>query len=524
MRYLLIVMFSAASTLFAQLSPGDLTNAHAEFEGMSNCTKCHEIGEPVHNSKCLECHSEIKELVDAGRGYHAGAEVIGKDCSECHSEHHGRNFEIIRFDQKKFDHNSTGYILEGKHKQIECEDCHNGDNIPNPDLKKRAKTFLGLSGKCSNCHVDYHQKTLSDNCENCHGFNSFRPATNFDHSSARFILDGGHKNVKCADCHKMTEKNGSEFQVFKGVKFNSCIDCHKDIHNGKLGDNCESCHSTISFKNIKNKERFDHDKTGFKLIGKHNNVECRDCHKNGLTAKLKYQNCYNCHTDFHNGQFTENGKITDCNACHNINGFKPSLFSIEKHNESGFMLMGSHLAVPCENCHRKENLWNFGFENNKCITCHENVHGNTIGQKYWHDGNCESCHGFNSWQVAKFNHSETGFELIGKHKNLDCGSCHKTSDGSNVSFKFSSLSGQCEDCHNDIHYGQFRSNGKTNCEACHAFADWRPVKFSHVVSRFKLDGAHKNVPCIKCHSKIEQNGREYIKYKFDEIKCSNCHS
>ena len=35
------------------------------------------------------------------------------------------------------------------------------DNIQNIDLKKRAKTFLGLDQKCLTCHDDYHQKTLT---------------------------------------------------------------------------------------------------------------------------------------------------------------------------------------------------------------------------------------------------------------------------------------------------------------------------------------------------------------------------
>ncbi|OGU34024.1 MAG: cytochrome C [Ignavibacteria bacterium GWB2_35_6b] len=525
MKYFVIILFLISGRiLFAQISPGDLTNAHADLEGMSNCTKCHEIGEPVHNSKCLGCHTEIKNLIDDKRGYHSSKDVSNKDCSNCHSEHHGRNFQIIRFEEKKFDHKLTGYSLEGKHRGINCEDCHKASNISDNKIKKRAGTYLGLSKKCIDCHTDYHQKTLSINCESCHGFNAFRPAAKFNHSSAKFILDGAHQNVNCERCHLTIKRNGQDFQIFKGVKFNSCLDCHKDIHEGKFGTNCESCHSTESFGIIKNKANFNHDRTGFKLIGKHNFVECNQCHKNGLTAKLKFGNCTDCHVDFHKGQFVEINKVRDCKECHNEDGFKPSLFTIENHNKLKFSLMGGHLAVPCENCHVKENIWKFKFDNNKCINCHENIHGNSISQEFWNNGNCESCHVFENWHVVNFNHSVTGFELLGVHKTIQCSACHKNNDNNTVKYIFSQLESSCEKCHKDIHYGQFQKMGKTNCESCHAFMNWEPVKFSHTISRFKLDGAHMNVACIKCHPKVTENGFQFVKYQFSEIKCSNCHS
>ncbi len=83
--------------LYAQISPGDLTTSHAKYEGISNCTKCHVLGKQVQASKCLDCHTEIKKLIDAGRGFHAGSDVKGKDCWDCHSEHHGRTFRIVNF-------------------------------------------------------------------------------------------------------------------------------------------------------------------------------------------------------------------------------------------------------------------------------------------------------------------------------------------------------------------------------------------------------------------------------------------
>ncbi|MFZ4401794.1 MAG: hypothetical protein ACOYO1_17325, partial [Bacteroidales bacterium] len=41
----------------AQISPGELSNYHSHLEGISNCTKCHVLGEQLSNDKCLACHT-----------------------------------------------------------------------------------------------------------------------------------------------------------------------------------------------------------------------------------------------------------------------------------------------------------------------------------------------------------------------------------------------------------------------------------------------------------------------------------
>lgn len=121
---------------YGQISPGDLTKAHAEFEGMNNCTLCHELGEKVTNAKCLDCHNDIQSLMSEERGYHNSTDVKNKDCFECHSEHHGKKFEMVRFDEENFNHQLTGYDLEGKHEVIDCRKCHISDFIEDLDIKK----------------------------------------------------------------------------------------------------------------------------------------------------------------------------------------------------------------------------------------------------------------------------------------------------------------------------------------------------------------------------------------------------
>jgi hypothetical protein len=87
---------------------------------------------------------ELKTRIDQKKGYHASAQVAGKDCFSCHSDHHGRNFEIVRFDTERFDHQLTGYKLTGAHAKQDCAACHKDERIESYDIRKKQYTYLGL--------------------------------------------------------------------------------------------------------------------------------------------------------------------------------------------------------------------------------------------------------------------------------------------------------------------------------------------------------------------------------------------
>ena len=519
---LIFFFFVVQRNIFPQISPGDLTTAHADLEGLSNCTKCHVLGKQVYNSKCLDCHKEIVELINLGRGYHSSSEVKNKDCWSCHSEHHGRNFRIINFNPKGFDHNKTGFALTGSHLKLECSSCHTNKFITKDDFKKRPETYLGLEKNCVSCHKDFHQGTLGNNCSGCHNTEKFKPAAGFNHDKTDFKLIGSHKVVECVKCHPMEERNGEKFQEFKGVSFSSCTPCHKDVHQGKFGINCQSCHNENSFHQI-NKSSFDHSKTNFPLLGKHAFVKCDDCHKTSISTKLKYEKCYDCHADYHKGDFTENGVLKDCSSCHNENGFTPVHYSIEDHNKTEFKLTGSHLAVPCGSCHYKNDTWHFKNIGTKCIDCHNNVHGQEISAKFMGNNNCSGCHSSRSWSAISFEHDKTNFPLLGKHVEVSCRSCHYKKNNNEVSgeFKFVSLDSKCLACHNDYHHGQFNDS---ECEKCHTFDNWKPTKFDHNKSKFSLEGAHSKIECSRCHKVVNENNVSFVRYKIENFKCASCHS
>lgn len=584
----------------AQLSPGPLVDAHKDLEGITKCTQCHDIGNKVSNDKCLNCHKEIKTLTDRNRGFHASGEVKGKDCAQCHSDHHGRNFDMLRFDEKKFNHRLTNYELTGAHKQIDCRKCHLPDLIADQEIKYRKGTFLGLDTKCNACHKDVHRKTLGNDCAKCHSTDDFVPASRFNHDKTDFVLAGKHKAVQCTECHQKETIQGEVFQKFDGIPFKNCQNCHKDPHNNQLGanckechneqtfagwptlsrfnhnqthfplkgkhkqvncqechkmsatpltvfqdrpgvktENCQSCHKDVhegalgtdcaachtedSFRKLGNPDRFDHDKTHFALEGKHETVDCKKCHTaERMTDPVAHNRCADCHSDYHEGQFTNGTHQQDCGMCHTVGGFGESSFGIELHAITLFPLEGGHAATPCFACHKQGEKWKFRNVGRRCVDCHQDVHAGQIAAKWYPDKACERCHQVSGWQDNHFEHQLTAFALKGAHTRQSCRSCH-IPDETHPNGRFAGIGSQCADCHADVHRGQFVQNNTVQCERCHQTEHWEIRGFNHNKTAFKLDGKHINVACSGCHKTIDQNGEAFIQYKFDSFECVVCH-
>lgn len=513
------------NSAWSQISPGDLCNAHAHLEGISNCTKCHDTGNKVTREKCLSCHKDIQQSITNKHGYHASTESLSKNCVVCHNDHHGKEFKIIRFDKKFFDHNKSGFELKGVHAKKDCNACHKPEFISNDRLKKKSTTYLGLKSACLTCHTDFHQAKLDAKCNTCHSFESFKNATGFDHSKTHFPLLGKHKGLQCISCHKTIMLNGHKAQNFDGLVYNNCTGCHTDVHKNKFGQNCKQCHTEESFHFNQGMKAFDHDKTNFKLIGKHLKVDCKQCHKTTLTAPLKHDKCSNCHSDYHKGDFVKNGAFPDCKVCHTNAGFTPSTFSLEQHNKTRFKLEGAHMATACMACHKQQKDWKFSKMGLKCVECHTNVHKGHIEDKFMPDQNCTLCHNVKTWKAVQFDHNTTGYKLEYAHAKTSCASCHYRKNDNGIKTQvFEGTSRKCSSCHKDSHMGQFEVDGQTKCIRCHGTDDFHKTIFDHDTSRFKLDGAHKNVKCNECHKPIMNEKGKYIQYKFKNIDCATCHA
>ncbi len=534
---------------WAQLSPGELQRGHADLEGIQNCTRCHEKGQQLNPQNCLNCHAILADRIKKNQGLHSRPEY--KPCGNCHIEHQGRTATLIFWPngQDKFDHQLTSYQLQGKHALLECRSCHTGRYMKNLDQLRQQKidpdrTFLGLTRKCLSCHRDEHRGQLQQECLQCHNMTGWKPVTDFDHTRTHFPLTGIHQQLSCEKCHQRMQDNKDsgdiDFLKFAGLEYDTCNRCHPDVHQTKFGTTCEKCHTTGGWKNVTLTE-FNHDRTNFALHGRHALLSCKQCHLPGNPLKIpRYTRCTDCHRDFHQGQFVHRDQQGACEECHTVTGFSPANFTVDDHRQTAYPLAGAHLAVPCNLCHKKiindsgDQSIQFKFESTTCPSCHLDIHQGTVDiyldkiSSRTGRQSCEYCHSLAGWKMVEFDHQQTSFTLTGKHLSLACSRCHQSILTGKLVEKilFTPVSQQCNDCHQDIHMGQFNADasGHILCQRCHTPESWQKLVFEHNRdSRFPLQGAHQTVPCNQCHLLIMENERKYVFFKPLDTSCKTCH-
>jgi hypothetical protein len=531
----------------AQLSPGPLSRAHESLSGITQCTSCHTLRVGSAELKCLDCHTEIAQRLTQKRGLHATQvknPSDSKECATCHSEHNGADFELIHWQTplERFDHRQTGYALEGKHAETDCQECHTPANIraaerPSIKIRDLSKTWLGLTQDCAGCHQDPHAGRLGPTCTQCHNFTDWNAASGFDHSKTRYPLTGLHAQVACEKCHTPSGPQGTA--KLTGLAFGSCKDCHQDPHRGGFAQTCESCHTTGGWGAVRMPASFDHSKTDFPLLGKHIAVGCAECHSGGDFKKtLAHAQCMDCHRpDPHQGQFREHAGGVECASCHTVEGFKPSTFGVEEHAASRYPLLGKHAGVACGDCHTPAGTaTKYKIAFGRCLDCHSDEHrGQFAAAPY---GNrCEDCHGFEGYRPAEFSladHQKTRFALEGSHLAVPCADCHTTAviaGGSTAKFHFAEQT--CETCHSDPHGGKFqatmdreRADGaRAGCQACHNVQTWRDAGgFDHSTTDFPLTGAHRSVMCSACHlPSTAADGSREASFRSAPTVCAECH-
>lgn len=526
------VLGLAAGSASAQISPGELSQAHARLEGSTHCLECHESRHSVSATKCLACHTALAARVRAGRGLHAQSEY--GPCETCHVEHQGRGVDLVwwgKAGRAAFSHAQTGYALEGRHARLTCEACHQAKLVRDREGltsgAASARTFLGLGTGCTDCHADIHRGQLLD-CRQCHSFEAWKPAAGFDHAKTRYPLNGRHVAVGCDKCHAMPAA-GPGARRYRGLEFGQCTACHQDVHRGRLGAACNTCHTTAAWGGVP-RTSFDHDRTAYPLRGRHRDVACDRCHLPGKPLAISHGRCNDCHADAHRGELAQRGdRGLLCDACHDLEGFRPARFAADEHQRTRYPLAGAHLAVACDACHRrapgqKTAVYRLTFA--RCTDCHADPHQGEVAKLVQKSG-CESCHRLESWRKVSFDHDTTRFALVGGHAGRTCGDCHRPlSPGApRVRMRFTNLPLVCTGCHRDVHEGQFATAATTACERCHDPGAWKPARFDHNRdSRYHLDGAHARVACAACHPLETREGRTFVRYKPRGSECRDCHA
>ena len=130
---------------------------------------------------------------------------------------------------------------------------------------------------------------------------------------------------------------------------------------------------------------------------------------------------------------------------------------------------------------------------------------------------CGDCHTPKSWKpdpaTVKFDHNrQTGFKLVGRHRDVACRSCHLS-----VKFDEATLKGaDCATCHADVHRGAYAER----CASCHttvSFADVPGLQI-HARTTFPLTGAHAQITCRTCH--VDDRGGAFAPV---DPQCISCH-
>ncbi|HXN05814.1 MAG TPA: cytochrome c3 family protein [Nitrospiria bacterium] len=310
----------------------------------TSCEKCHTGPKEKFKETpkaCFSCHQKDDK--------HKGSQ--GKDCKTCH--------KAASWKEVRFDHDRTQFKLVGSHQKTECEKCHK-----TPQLKETPKV-------CYECHKkdDKHKGAAGETCDRCHRVSEKWKEIVFDHNLTKYPLLDKHLEVSCKKCHGL-----EKFKVSS-----VCSNCHlkDDPHKRKLGEQCQNCHVEKSWKEV---GRFDHQKTDFRLEGKHIKTECKRCHETQV-FKFTPKKCNDCHKkdDYHKGTLGPK-----CDFCHTADTWKRKDFDHFK--ETGYALRDQHRNVKCEKCHtgvlfaEKTSM--------ACFSCHQrdDVHDGELGPR------CELCH------------------------------------------------------------------------------------------------------------------------------------
>jgi hypothetical protein len=519
-----------------------LLGAHAAVQ----CEDCHKSAAVGIfyglSTECQSCH--LKDWQNTTNPPHAQdpTDFAPSQCKTCHTQ----------FDSwlgASFSGNHAAppisFPLTLGHANVPCAQCHVSNNYH----LQIAATDCGNAG----CHLTTWQQTnnpphpnagptfAAANCSQCHNTSSWTNVV-FDHSTTGFPLTNGHANLQCSQCHV---NNNYNLQIAptacgtSGCHLTTWQQTNNPVHatagTAFAAANCSQCHDTIAWTDMTS---FNHSVTGFALTGAHVTTPCTQCHvNNNYMLQIQPTDCGNsgCHLDKWNSTQTMGGSvpnhitsgfpITQCSSCHNTTSWANATFD---HSTTGFPLTNSHQMAPagkvtaCAQCHINNNYNLQGILPTDCgnAGCHlttwqqtNNPVHSTAGTSFV-PGNCAQCHDTIAWTDQNgFNHSVTGFALVGTHSTTPCAQCHV-----NNNYNLTSASADCMFCHQSSwtstqtlggnvpnHVAANFPTSASACSTCHPITTWADGKFDHSSTGFALTNSHQMAPagkvtaCTQCH-------------------------
>ena len=167
----------------------------------------------------------------------------------------------------------------------------------------------------------------------------------------------------------------------------------------------------------------------------------------------------------------------------------------------------------CAACHHTP--WSGTTMAERCLDCHQDVREQIDSKGALHGKmseamQCRSCHSEHNGKhgvltsLSKFDHDCTAFKLTGKHRAVECASCH-----TNTVYKGTAQS--CVSCHTEpkVHKGKYG----TDCAGCHSTNSFSDAVFKHT---FPLNHGRRrgNISCATCHTADDH---------FKSYTCYGCH-
>lgn len=255
-----------------------------------------------------------------------------------------------------------------------------------------------------------------------------------------------------------------------------------------------------------------HDKTTFRLEGRHLDVACESCHLKDV-YKGTPTTCFSCHWERRQDDRYRLQLGSQCEQCHRPVGWTATRFD---HGAATRMpLSGAHAQLSCQSCHANGN---FRSAQSACISCHQEDYQSAREPNHVAAGfptTCESCHRASdtTFDQARFDH-QSSFPLVGQHATQACAACHK----GNV---YRGTARDCVGCHRDAYNRTTTPNHaaagfSTACESCHRATapSFGGAGFNHGAV-FPLVGRHAAQSCVACHTSNV--------YRGTARECVGCH-
>ncbi|MFH1502525.1 MAG: hypothetical protein ABIG03_05725 [Candidatus Eisenbacteria bacterium] len=275
---------------------------------------------------------------------------------------------------------------------------------------------------------------------------------------------------------------------------------------------CETCHVSAEDRL---EIGFDHAETDLALEGRHASLGCRRCHDVADFSRVAAR-CAGCHTDYHAAQL-----YPDCERCHTPSGW--TVFDHhEVHSGTSFQLMGTHVRLDCDACHRREIVSEYAWVTSECVGCHVSDFEGAVEPPHDEAGfgsDCTKCHSMLAWAPAFYYEHAAYFPIYsGNHAGEwgGCSDCH-TAPGDYQTFS-------CLDCHRHqqpamdaTHAGvPGYSYDSQSCLGCHPDGRASSLSEDHD-ARFPIysgDHAGEWNSCSDCHVNPSDYG---------DFSCLECH-